>query len=320
MRREDFVYIMIAFVLLAFCAFGNLNTRIGWPGLVFSQEGWAAIGHATMYGSLGAALVMMIRSARTGRPCQLSLVLMLLVVAAGILQWLPRSVNGLQFLPVSPWSFNDWAPFLISIVSWFFLGLVTLALICWDRAVGFPAFMLVFLAVNALLSFWSVETSKANPKLCPVVDPLAEYRSQNAEWSTTRDEAHRVLGRLRCDREALVNQLQRLGVRSSADLTNIPAARPLAEELAEVVHQIEKQEEEVEQLDAAVVEAESHLRRIERQGAIEATSLRKAEVDKVLRMGLELGESQQGNQGDLVILQADEVLDEIMAESKVSER
>jgi len=269
MRREDFIYTVVALALFALCAFGGLNTRIGWPGAVCSQEGWIAVAYATMWMSLGTALVVMIGSAWTGKPCRLALVLALLVGAAAVLQWLPGAATGLQFLPVSPWSFEGWIPFLISIACWFFLGLVVLALVCCDRAVGFPPFMLMFLAVNAPLSCWSLGTSEATPLPRPVVDPLAESRNRIAEWSGTRDEARRSLGHLRRDREVLVAQLQRLGVRSSADLKRIPAARPLAEELAELARQIEKQEREAERLDAAVVQAESRIRRIARQQAVD---------------------------------------------------
>lgn len=315
MRREDVIYTGIALALVAICAFGNLNTRIGWPGGDWRQEGWTAVACATMCVSLWIAVVIMVWSAWTGRPCHLSLVLALLVGAAAVLQWLPPATTGLQFLPVSPWSFNGWAPFLISLLSWLAVGLVVLALVCWDRAAGFPVMMLLFLAVNVLLSFWSLGPSVS----IPVVDPLAEYRNQIADWSATRDEARRVLGRLRRDQEALVNQLQRLGVQSSADLKNIPAARPLAEELAEVVRQIDEQTQEAVRLDAAVMEAESRIRRLTRQKAMEETRLGTAEEEEVLRMRFELGETLNGDQGHLVVLEVDEVLDRTMAESRVCE-
>lgn len=318
MRSEDFIYIVIAVALVAFCAFGNLNTRIGWPGADY-QGGWIAVAYATMWVSLGAALVVMIQSAWTGKPCRLALVLALLVGAASILQWLPEATMGLQFLPVLPWTFEGWIPFLISTSSWLFVGLVVLSLVCCDRAVGFPLMLLLFLSVNAPLSCWSLEPSGPTPIPCPIVDPFVECRNRIAEWSAKRDETRRVLGRLRRDRETLVDQLQRIGVRSSADLTRIPAARPLAEELAEVVHQIEKQTQEAERLDAAVVEAQSRIRRIARLHAVEATRLGTAEEEEFVRMSVELSESLKGSQSDLIVLETDRVLDRTMAAPKAFE-
>ncbi len=311
----------IALALLAICIFGSLNTRIGWPGSDWRQEGWTVFACTTMWVSLGiAAMVIMVRSARTGKPCRLGLVLALLVGASLVLQWFPRATTGLQFLPLSPWSFQGWIPFLISVLSWLAVGLVLLALICCDRAVGFPVVMLLFLAVNAPLSFWNLESSGSTPQPTPVVDPLAEYRNQIAEWSATRDETRRVLVGLRRDRETLVDQLQRLGVRSSADLENIPAARPLAEELAEVVRQIEEQGQEVERLDAAVVEAESRIRRLTRQKAMEETRLGTAVEEEVVRMNIEPGEALNGGRGSRPDRpEADSVLDRTMAAPKACE-
>lgn len=319
MRREDVIYTGIALALVAICAFGNLNTRIGWPGSDWRQDGWITIASTAMWVSLGIALVIMIQSARTGKPCRLSLILALLVGAAAVLQWLPRSETGLQFLPVSPWAFDGWMPFLISVLSWLAVGLVVLALVCCDRAVGFPPFMLMFLAVNAALSCWSLEPSESTPQPRLVADRFAECRNRIAEWSAKRDETRRFLVGLRRDREVLVDQLQRLGVRFSADLMNIPAARPLAEELAEVVHQIEKQTQEAERLDAAVVEAQSRIRRIARLHAVEATRLGTAEEEEFVRMSVELSESLKGSQSDLIVLETDRVLDRTMAAPKAFE-
>lgn len=307
MRREDVLYTLVALALLGLCVLDDLNTRIGWPGLYLGQQPWIVTGYIVMWVFFGIALAIMIFSAWTGKPCRLGLVLALLIGGGNILQALPMSATGLQFLPVSPWSFSGWVPFLISACSWVFIGLVVLALVCGDRAVGFPVMMLLLVGVNLPLSFWGLTT--------PSSERTDHYQRQLAEWREKRDDAQRGLSGLKHDRDALIARLKCLGVQSSADLRHVPAARPFVEELAEVVCQIREQETEAQRLDMAVVEAESLLRRIERQMVIERIGLDKAEEDGVLRMGVELSERLRS----IAVLEVDDVLNE-MANGKYQER
>ncbi len=86
-----------------------------------------------------------------------------------------------------------------------------------------------------------------------------------------------------------------------------------------MVRQIEEQGQEVERLDAAVVEAESRIRRLTRQKAMEETRLGTAVEEEVVRMNIELGEALNGGQSDLIVLEADSVLDRTMAAPKACE-
>ena len=303
MEREDGVYMVLALILAAICLFGDLSTKLGWPWVYLGQDGWTPAGYLLTVTAIGIALAMMIRSAHSGKPCCLGLVLGLLIGSALVLQWLPKAESGIQFLPLVPWRFAGWIPFLFATISWFAAGLVVLSLICFDRAVGFPVFMLIFLVANLPLSFWSVE---ASPE--PVaVDELDQYTDQIAEWKVKRDSMQRILDALCRDQESLVEQLRGLGIDSSADLKNVPDARPLAEELAEVVRQAQGMRNEVARLDFVIIEAESKLRRIERREAMEASGLAEEEM---FRSRLELSEKVRTDQNGL--LKVGETLDKIL--------
>ncbi|NLX96624.1 MAG: hypothetical protein GXY83_10645 [Rhodopirellula sp.] len=305
MEREDGVYMVLAPILAAICLFGDLNTKIGWPWVCLGQDRWIPMGYLVTCTAIGIALAMMIHSAHSGKPCCLGLVLGLLIGSALVLQWLPKAESGIQFLPLLPWRFAGWTPFLFATISWFCVGLVVLSLICFDRAVGFPVTMLLLLGVNLPLSFWSVE---ASPE--PVaVDELDQYTAQVAEWKVQRDGMQRILDDLRRDQETLVEQLQRLGVASSADLKNVPEGRPLAEELVEIARQAQGMATEVERLNLAIIEAESKLRRIERREAMQASGLGEEEM---VRTGLELTEKVRADRSGLEGLEVNEILGKML--------
>jgi hypothetical protein len=317
MRREDFAWILVAFALVAVCVVGGLNTRIGWPWTNWSRGGWVAVGYASMCSTIGIALALMVWSAWTGKPCRLTVVLVLLVVAAVVLQWLPRSAAGIQFLPVSPWTFHGWIPLSISACSWLALALVVLALVCWDRAVGFPVTAVLFLAVNLPLSFWSLDPFDVTAIPVAAVDPFPEYRNRRGELKARQDEAHRLLEALRRDQDELAERLRRLGVRSSADLRHIPAARPLAEELAEVVHLIRDQQKVAQRLGEATIEAGSRLRRLQRRGVIEPTG---DEEVQFIRTGVELTERPWSDQSDPMLLEVDGIVDEMLGKPEAKQQ
>lgn len=98
-------------------------------------------------------------------------------------------------------------------------------------------------ALTVLISCWR---SSSHDTKREQVDSLTQYHCEIAEWTVKRNEAHRLLNVLRRDRQSLIERLKCLGVRSSAELTSVPAARPLAEELAEVVRQIHEQEQKAQ--------------------------------------------------------------------------
>jgi hypothetical protein len=84
-----------------------------------------------------------------------------LATAAMLLQLLPEAYTGIQFLPVSPWEFSAWIPFVISLAVWAGLGGCVLIVImpAFNKVEGVACFLLATMLVNTMLSFWTAGSS-----------------------------------------------------------------------------------------------------------------------------------------------------------------
>ena len=266
------------------------KTRIAWP---VSGE------HVLALGLLVGAVGLMLAAVFLRQVPPLLLPVSLLVAALAILQLPPETETGWQVVPKVPWSYSGWLPVLLSVAAWFFLLLAILVSGALDAAKVVPMSLLWAIAFALPLSFWGGEKVPAAP---------SSYQ-QMAEWKLKEAQGERVLVSLQADKDRLLEHLVRLGVKSSADLSKIPAARPVAKELAEVVQQIEVAHERNERLGSAIGDIESKLRRVVRREIIGEIGMTGEEEKELTRRRLELEEEV----GDVSPLAVDALVDELLS-------
>lgn len=312
-RLWSLALIVLTVVVLA--ASRSVGTKAGWPWMYWHQGGLAPWIYALACGFFGVALVLNIRVFFVEWLPPAPLTITLLAATGLLMKLLPPAESGIQILPCLPWSYSGWFPSLIAIVAWIFLVHAITLVINGDPHGEAEAVLFWSTVLTLTLSFWGVPSKQPKAHQTIAANPLGEYRSQVELWKARKAEAQRVLGDFRRDRETLVEELRELGVHSSADLRSIPAARPLAEELAEITSQIHSQEREVQRLDLVLSETESSLRRIERQNTIQATGLASDDEDHLSRSKVELNERLR-SKGGLPALEANEIIDNLLQERK----
>jgi hypothetical protein len=165
---------------LSHACWATINTRIGMPDHYWQHGTWAFLGFLGVLVLVEIAVVIMVDAIPwwsddprlwvpmgQQEPSSWEFFLRLtgfmtpLVAAAVLLQWLPEARMGIQFLPVSPWAFSGWFPFMISLLVWAGMGWCALIIVLplGDKVDGFALFLLLTMGVNALLSFWSLKSS-----------------------------------------------------------------------------------------------------------------------------------------------------------------
>lgn len=105
-------------------------------------------------------------------------------------------------------------------------------------------------------------------------DRLAEIRQKD------KDTASRLAG-FREDRDNLVNSLRFSGVNSASDLQRFPSARPLANELTELVQQIGEAEKRHADYTVMINQLESAERRLKRREDLAGTELSESDAQEI---------------------------------------
>ncbi len=95
-----------------------------------------------------------------------------------------------------------------------------------------------------------------------------------------KDTVSRLAG-FRKDRDNLVNSLRFSGVNSASDLRRFPSARPLANELTELVQQIGEAEKRHADYTAMISQLESAERRLKRRENLAGTELSESDVQEI---------------------------------------
>jgi hypothetical protein len=238
-------------------------------------------------------------------------------IAAGLLlQVLPHTSSGVQFLPVPPWSYAGKLPAIISVACWVSLVL-SLLLACgstktkWDLAV-----CMIFIAfgINTTLSLWSpshdAKQQAANEQPSSTNRTITEWEKRKAEHSET-------LEKLQSDKEMLIARIKSLGVRSKQELMSHPVGRPLVEELEQLNRQIAKCKGEVQTLEAVIENGKSKLRILERQDTLHSTS--DEQFKEISETGHELEAELRSRTGDATPgseVQQDKMLDELFQDKE----
>ena len=292
---------VIGFTAAVLAIGGSVGTKLGWPGIYWQHGGWVFWAYIAACLLFGIGSFLAVKGFSPQPPVPPSVTITLLVAVVLILKWLPPAESGIQVLPCAPWSYPGWLPFLIAIGAWIFLSFILIADSRRRNRDFFDVYagadVATFVLEHPAPEYGTDIHSSAGSGRSACRVPKPDRRMDRANEAPL-SEFWKLLRR---DQQSLVERLKCLGVRSSTDLKNAPAARPLAEELAEVVAQIRDQEQEIERLSTTIIESESHVRRIERHKVIEATGLDEPEEEQLVRTGVELTEMLRSDQGDLMV-------------------
>jgi hypothetical protein len=246
----------------------TINTRIGWPWEYFGN------GVAPVLGFLAVCFLIFVGFAAlaAGEDEHGSIFagLVIWLVAGLLLQGLPHTEAGIQFIPLLPWCYSGWIARIISAASWLALVLGFLAALSsnkndWKGAV---IAILVALGLNALLSFASPENSvvASGPSV------LSSCQEKIARWEAIQKERSDTLEKLTSDKETLVARIKNLGCHTKKELMANPVGCTLAKELEQLSRQMAHFQTESETIEATVERAQSMLRCIEREAMVKGPS------------------------------------------------
>ena len=161
------------------------NTKIPWPTQLRGAPRWTVGCYLAVWGLVIVAIVLMIGNLQQEEGGPLLSVIAMLGTVVVLLQFLPHTDSGVQFVPLSPWAYAGWESFFVSLVCWMAIlgaGYVTIVR-SPDSPQAFAALCLIALSLNVLLS-WSTlkETSASRPQAAAYqhvgasFSPAASYR------------------------------------------------------------------------------------------------------------------------------------------------
>jgi hypothetical protein len=236
-------------------------------------------------------------------------------MAGLLLQTLPHTTSGIQFVPLFPWIYTDWLSRIISGVVWLFAIFTCLCALSSHKndwgVVSVSA--LIALILNALLSFSGpLDTPRANEN----PSPFKSCEDKIDQWEKLKSEQSEMLDKLLSDKETLVSRIRSLGL-NKKELMVHGVGRPLIEELEQLTRQIAKCRSEVDALDAVIENAKSKLRIFERQTMLHASTeedyRQMSEMEHQMEAELRKrnGEADPGSE-----VQLDKLLDDVISERK----
>jgi hypothetical protein len=181
-----------------------------------------------------------------------------------LLQALPHTTSGIQFIPLFPWFYDGWVSRMLSFVCWFCMITSCICALSSVKGNWTPAVGQIFIALclNALLSFSgpSDAPQAANEK----PSSIKSCEDKIAQWEKLKTDQSEMLEKFLSDKEMLVSRIRSLGLNKLA-LMNHRVGRPLVDELEQLTRQIAKCQGEVDALEAVVENANSKMRIFERQ-------------------------------------------------------
>jgi len=141
------------------------------------------------------------------------------------------------------------------------------------------------------------------------------YRERLGRLKYERDKLVRSVQRLERDREQAIDRLRSLGISSSSDLSRHPGAKFDAQELTQVVGQIQRLKSVISGYESAIHRVEVVVRRQERNARWEHSAPSDAELDQ-LSAAFHEAEEELRPQGELSLaedLRMEQVLDAELA-------
>lgn len=234
------------------------------------------------------------------------------MVAALLLQGLPHTATGIQFIPLPPWSYTAWIPRIISAASWlsFLVGLHPAYYkpekVLWKDAV---AATFVALGLNVLLSF--ADTTDAAAPIAERSSVIASCHEKIARWEMLLKERSSTLEKLSADKEALVARVRSLGCRTKHELMANSVGCTLAHELEQLTRQIAQTQTETKTIEATVERAQSALRCIEREALLKEHGMSNEELARASQIDHELQDKLPGPTPGSEV-QMDKLLDDVL--------
>lgn len=190
-----------------------------------------------------------------------------------LLQALPYSDSGIQFIPLLPSNYGGQIAWVISISCWSALALGGLFIFTKMKRAIVAGFVLAALVLNASLSFCSTSIMASQSTTESVVScpPDAD------QWEQKKQQYTELLNRLSHEKEMLETRIKNLGIRTKKELMDHRIAGPLVEELEQLIQQIAKVQNNI----VAVESVLSKLRSIEREKALNNAGLSAEELTNI---------------------------------------
>lgn len=269
MQNGDFMSkkLCVLFALLACTLSGcsQVNTKIGMPWVYWDQGYLAVLGFLGVCVLVVATIVAFFDATNRNAndpeiDSAVNAGVILLVGGGFLLQALPYSESGIQFLPLPPWYYVSWTARIISIACWLATTLGFLFIFSKEDHANVALFGIIALVLNASLSFCSTSDVSSQS----TTNSIASYPANADQWEERKQQQSELLHRLSDDKGMLETRIRNLGIRTKKELMKDPIAGPLVEELEELISQIAKVQTNI----AAIESVQSKLRTLEREKAV----------------------------------------------------
>jgi hypothetical protein len=296
----------------------TVNTRIGWPWEYFGN------GVGPVFGFLAVCFLIFVGfaalAASTGEDEHGSFFagFVIWLVAGLLLQGLPHTDTGIQFIPLLPWCYSGWIARIISTVCWltFLIGVLTAFSPSKEHWKGAVAAILVALGLNALLSFASPADVTAPIATDGRSSVITSCQEKIACWEAIQKERSETLEKLTSEKETLVARIKSLGCQTKKELMSHPVGCTLANELEQLSRQMAHFQTETGTIEATVERAQSVLRCIEREAMVKGHS--DEEFSRLSQIDHELQEELRKMTGGPTLgseVRTDKLLDEVFSQT-----
>ena len=310
---------VMSILALLTCTLSGCNTRIGWPVDYWQSGLFAIVGFLAVCGLIFVGLVGLCQSIAQQDRSFITGGLLFLGVAALLLQALPHTASGIQFVPLFPWQYGDWLLRIMSGACW--LCIVFACLCAFSNVKGdWPAAggaTLIALGLNVLLSFAGPADATQQPS-----SMIISFGDKVAQCEKLKTERSKTLETLLADKETLVARIKGLGCRTKRELMAHSIGRTLVSELEHLSRQIASLQREVEAIEAVLEQAQSVQRSIERQAMLKEHGLSDAEFARLSQIDHELQEGLRKISAPVpgTEVQIDKLLDGVLAPSEQGDK
>ncbi len=244
--------------------FCTLNSRIGWSEAYSGHGILPVLGLLVVCVLILAGIVAVAAGADEDSHGSQFAGIGIWLVAALLLQGLPHTASGIQFIPLLPWCYQGWIPKIVSAVAWLtiLIGILAGTREHWKTA---AAATFMALGLNALLSFADLTDTTAPIESSSVI---ASCRDKIAQCEKLRNQRAEALERLLSDKETLVGRIKAFSAKSKKELMAHPLGRTLVAELEQLSRQIGQLRSEIAAIDTVVERGQSNLRSLEREAIV----------------------------------------------------
>jgi chromosome segregation ATPase len=173
------------------------------------------------------------------------------------------------------------------------------------------------LAVWSLLAGWClflVGCRDAAKEKMPTSDSLPtttkEFKEQLVKFKLQRDTLELTLSRLGERKAAAVGRLERMGVRSKADVAKYPDCRIHIREIQGVMADMKPIKRQIDAYDSAIARLEAKLRELDRQALVQGARLSTADLNELSAAIHDLNEQLNLGTGIRKDLEAESVLED----------